>query len=390
MDNDNIVDITDIFRISHSPLIVSLQDSDLSRLDAIKRWWQQRSIPVTRDNLRKGLDNLGYAVDGPLSPPLFLLRYNYGLSLSDQYWLKPVGSSLEWKDINYFTNGFSDDVGTALFENQKVIAPDLNSPCNSLNGWLKKKWITIDNESYLIKGSSVYGQEACNEVIASEVCRLLGIPHISYSLFLSTHNNTYSICRNGIDENTELITASEIKYALSQSANSNYEHYCLCCESLNIPDYKTSLEDMIVVDYIMCNQDRHYGNFGAVRNVETLKYEGFFPVFDTGSSLRYDTPKDEIDVSLDVSSLPFESFHSEQIKLVNGKERYDLTKLRSIPEFASEVFSQSSGFKQSRSEIITEVLRTRISMLDKALCKGYTQGASLNSSVIRNSHGRGR
>ena len=37
-----------------------------------------------------------------------------GLSLSDQYWMKPAESNLEWKDINFFENSFSDDVGNIL------------------------------------------------------------------------------------------------------------------------------------------------------------------------------------------------------------------------------------------------------------------------------------
>ncbi len=31
------------------------------------------------------------------------------LSLSDQYWLNPVDQPLDWKDINFYDNAFSDD-----------------------------------------------------------------------------------------------------------------------------------------------------------------------------------------------------------------------------------------------------------------------------------------
>ena len=44
-----------------------------------------------------------------------LLNKSYGLSLSDQYWIKEKGSSLEWAEINFFENAFSRDIGDILF-----------------------------------------------------------------------------------------------------------------------------------------------------------------------------------------------------------------------------------------------------------------------------------
>lgn len=35
----------------------------------------------------------------------------------------------------------------------------------------------------------------------------------------------------------------------------------------------------MVFDYLMANADRHFGNFGAVRNVNTLEWIGLAPVF---------------------------------------------------------------------------------------------------------------
>ena len=45
---------------------------------------------------------------------------------------------------------------------------------------------------------------------------------------------------------------------------------------------------MIVVDYIVANEDRHLNNFGLVREAESLKWLGAAPIFDSGSSFGYD------------------------------------------------------------------------------------------------------
>ena len=38
-----------------------------------------------------------------------------GLSLSDQYWVTPCDAPQNWRDVNFYENDFSDDVGRALF-----------------------------------------------------------------------------------------------------------------------------------------------------------------------------------------------------------------------------------------------------------------------------------
>jgi hypothetical protein len=43
---------------------------------------------------------------------------------------------------------------------------------------------------------------------------------------------------------------------------------------------------MIAADHILGNDDRHLGNFGFIRDVETAGITGFAPLFDSGSSYR--------------------------------------------------------------------------------------------------------
>lgn len=75
----------------------------------LNEWWFGRSIPASRLGIRTALEKLSIQHSEQL-----LLRC-YGLSLSDQYWMKPVDSELQWKNINFFDNDFSDDVGNILF-----------------------------------------------------------------------------------------------------------------------------------------------------------------------------------------------------------------------------------------------------------------------------------
>ena len=82
---------------------------------------------------------------------------------------------MNWKKINFFENVFSDDIGDVLFgKTEKTKAFDFNSPDNTSDGCLKKRWKIIDGKRCLIKGGSgLERQQPFNEVIASTIEILL-------------------------------------------------------------------------------------------------------------------------------------------------------------------------------------------------------------------------
>ena len=58
------------------------------------------------------------------------------------------------------------------------------------------------------------------------------------------------------------------------------DYYC----SLG-PDYKKALRDMLVYDAVICNTDRHFGNFGLLIDSITNQIMAPAPLFDHGNSL---------------------------------------------------------------------------------------------------------
>ncbi len=363
-----------VYNPEYAPFSINIDDNFVDR-SSVTRWLKHRAIPTSRDNLRQGLSNLSYT-DATTDS---LLLKCHALSLSDQYWLCPKDSNISWRDINFFTNPFSDDVGLALFDNIKIDTPNLVSPCNSSAGWLRKKWIISDGKRYLLKGSSdVAQQEAYNEVIAGKVCELLEIPHVEYTLNFSDWK-AYSLCEDFITIDTELISAEALYHKKPLNKNeSKYEHFCRMCEEYGVKDFSARLDEMIVLDFIMANQDRHMGNFGVIRDVNTLEMIGFAPIFDTGTSLRYDTPTSEIQISLDIESQPFASFHNKQVKLVQYPERFDLSALNELPQFAYNIFSLGNTIDKQRADILCDVLETRIEMLEGLFQKRLRKTALLD------------
>lgn len=340
----------------------------LSQSD-LNRWWTKRSIPASRSGIDKALRILN------LRMPQELLTKCFGLSLSDQYWVKPEGMKENWEDINFFDNEFSEDVGNILFGSKlKSDSLDMMSPDCTADGYLKKKWKIIDGERCLVKGGANFFQEPFNEVIASIIAETLNIPHAEYKLAYEGKNHMpVCVCADFITRDTELITASSINRVLPyEDGESKYIHFTRCCEHLSIPEWQKSLDEMLTLDYIVANQDRHMGNFGALRNTDTLEYIGFAPIFDCGTSLRYDTPTVYIDTDINVESQPFSSFLDEQIKLVKRPERFDLTSLDGVTEKIKAIFDDeraSAYIDEKRQAKIIEVIDRRIQALEIAFTK---------------------
>jgi hypothetical protein len=126
------------------------------------------------------------------------------------------------------------------------------------------------------------------------------------------------------------------------------------------------MDEMLVLDYIIANQDRHFGNFGFIRDVNTLEFLDFAPIFDCGTSLRYDTPTKYIDITLDVESQPFLDTHTQQITLVNDWSKFKLSKLDGISNWIHNFLTSgvnSIFIDEERSEKLATLVEHRIDTL---------------------------
>ena len=194
----------------------------------------------------------------------------------------------------------------------------LISPDNTSDGQLIKKWKIADGKRVLIKGgSNPYQQGPLCEVIASGIAERLCIPHTKYTL-LWEHEKPFSVCQDFITSETELVSAYQIMQSRKKpNALSDYEFYLSCAEQLGVKNIREQTEKMIVLDFLIGNEDRHFNNFGLIRNAVTLEWIGVAPIFDCGTSLWYNTQESLIKpLSPNLPAKPFKKTHREQIKLV--------------------------------------------------------------------------
>lgn len=353
--------IESVMSAEHLPVGVPVKGGIADRHE-LNKWWADRSIPASRSGVREALETLN------LTDTKILLIRCFGLSLSDQYWICPEGAGLTWEKINFFDNPFSDDMGDVLFGKPKINEDfDFSSPDNTSDGYLKKRWKIINGKRCLIKGgSNLERQQPFNEVIASKIMDRLGIYHAPYSIIWED-DEPYSVCEDFVTRDTELISAWRIMQTQKKdNSTSVYQHFVNCCKSLGAPDVVPALDRMIVLDYIIANEDRHLNNFGLLRNAETLEWLGFAPIYDSGSSLGYNSLLSQIHTEKNITCKPFKRRHNEQIKLVTSFDWIDFSKLSDAGDMVREVFSDPQAtelISENRKEAIAQMVERHIESL---------------------------
>jgi hypothetical protein len=325
-----------------------------------------------------------------LSSTRSLLPKCYGLSLSDQYWICPDRSNLTWDKINFFNNPFSDDIGDILFgEARKKDPLDSLSPDSTSDGNLQKRWKIIDGKRCLIKGgSNPYRQQPLNEVIATEIMQRLDIPCVPYSVIWNK-GAPYSVCEDFVNERTELVPAWRIiKTEKQRSDTSLFQHFLNCSDRLGIPGVREFLDEMIVLDYIIANEDRHLNNFGAIRDAETLEWLGMAPIYDSGSSLGYDRTASLMFDERATVCKPFKKHHEDQLKLVSSLDWINFDALSDVKELIVKTLSEDNAkayIDDARIEMITYLTGRRIKNLETlAMTKDRVQTIDQNGEVEKN------
>ena len=363
--------IIEVKNIDYAPYIVLnyYKKDDINNIAFrvnLSEWFKNRGIPSWRDKLDLLLHRLG------VSTPSELLDKSFGLSLSDQYWLKPFDSDIRYEDINFFDHDFdySEFLEASLSLNSSIITSEnsLRTPNNTTDGMLKKAWIIENNVRYLLKGG--YKSEILqpfNEVLATMICNRLNFDHVTYTI--DTYKDTVvSKCPCFINKDTEFITARQIINSEKRNnSRGDYENFITILENHGIKDARLKLENMYILDFLIMNEDRHLNNFGIIRDVNTLKWLDVAPIFDNGQSLNINY-YDEKEVVIAGNGRffyeikPFE----EIIKVVIDINRIDISKLDGlVDEFSTLLhqYQELTHISDNRINKLCLLLQSRINKL---------------------------
>ena len=251
----------------------------------IERWMDKRAISGKRSSLKR----------------LPIIKWSNGyphfLSMSDQYWIRKEDDFIPWEKVNFYDNQYSCIIGqvSASFnrmELKSLLLPQ-DSPDLCTNGLQDKMWKRIGKDNFLLKWTSEEDAQAIlSEVLASEVLEKINLlPTVHYDLTIENYR-LCTRCKNFVGAEEEFVPAWHVYRAYQNlhpescknGAEDVYKVLMQASEYFEIPDVEKYVDNMIISDRVIANFDRHLGNFGFMRNIETGEYTQPAPLFDFGNA----------------------------------------------------------------------------------------------------------
>lgn len=247
--------------------------------EGVLKWLERRVIPKNRTFVSEILN-------------AFHLNHNdtkgiidvcKGLSLNDSYWIVPESFKGTFAQYNLYQNRFSEMLALVAYTGAGY-SPEVFSisPEFTTNGMLPKAWRKIEQDGiYLYKGgtagASNTGREPYCEYYASQIAKTMKLNAVHYDLE-NWKGITASKCAIFTDINTSYIPIGRL--VTNGGIAKCLEYY----DALG-DEFGEQIRSMLVFDALIYNEDRHFGNFGVLRDNHSGKIIAPAPIFDNGLSL---------------------------------------------------------------------------------------------------------
>lgn len=312
-----------------------------ANIEKIRKWWELRAIPNSRFN--KQTINCNNA-------KVYLAK-NLGLSITDTYWIKPVEVNLSFDDVK-LTNSKSP------FD-----------PNASLDGQMKKHWdLTKKTQTLVKKSSNYFGQQCINEVFATMLHerQCTAIPFVKYSAFKMEDFGIKCRCLAFTSEHIEFVSAHEVlESQKTRNEQSLYDKFISICESNNI-DVRDFMDYQIMTDFIINNTDRHFLNFGVLRDTSTMKLIGPAPIFDSGNSMFFNDDGKVVHTRVSILKQQISDFYKIEERILKKVKNHNLVNADLLPT-PSEVkeFYSNTGIPEEKSSVISKNYEIKLQLFSE-------------------------
>lgn len=296
--------------------------------EGLARWLKHRTIPKNRAYVHSFLSKCGLNLNRPMN----IIKVSKGLSLNDCYWIVEEGFDGTFEKLNLYDNRFSQVLALIAFTGYgSSIRTSLAScPEFTTNGMLPKCWRRTDGVIKLYKGGTSgfpnTGNEPYSEYYAAQVAKTLSIDAIEYGLS-KWKGELCSTCELFTSKDYSFLPVGRVVTAGGMKAVSEY-YQMLGAK------YRDALHDMFVLDAVICNVDRHFGNFGFLVENKTNKIAAPAPLFDHGNALFNFAGADDLESEQTLTAyadtlLPcvYDDFFGTAKKVLTAKHREGLRHL---------------------------------------------------------------
>ena len=234
-------------------------------------WLETRAIDSHRANSRLLKKALRLAEKDDVST---VVHVN-GATITDNYWIREIGSELTYRDVKFSDDYFSNLAlkGTYDSFNRAANSKRTKTPELTNVGSFEKCWKLRDGKWWMYKKAS--HDEMFSELFVYELGKALGMNMAVYER------------GEGFIKSLDFTNAAAVNFEPASTFMGDNEDYSdvvnalhrLCPEA--IPEYI----QLIFMDTICANPDRHTNNFGLLRDTQTGELIGFAPNYDNNMAL---------------------------------------------------------------------------------------------------------
>lgn len=243
--------------------------------DDFSDWLRDRVLPLQREHAKDLLNGLGLSQQDRKSVALACK----GLSLIDCYWVRK-GEEDKWANVNLFDNKFSEAVGRLAFTGSSKISVrgKFHTPELTGQGAYAKCWKEVDGKLYLYKSNTPTGFESEAEYAVSNLLEAAGIPHVTYEL-LEHEGRIASRCETLTNHDVMIVPAANVCAFFMNQKRDWVEQVKMY--------WREEFYQMLVIDYIIDNKDRHFFNWGFYFKSDTGEVLGLHPLFDHNCAMQF-------------------------------------------------------------------------------------------------------
>ena len=261
-------------------------DDRVNNLNNFYYWCSSRVLTLDRKYAKEILRAIG-AQQSVTDKDRAMIAVSYhGLTLTDVYWIRAAGEKVKFNDLNLYNHSLSEafaDISLRgkdiTLQNSELLAvKDVAGDVGTL-GVAPKAWIRQEGEFYLLKDGDERDVEA--ELLASKIVGCFDIDYVSYE-----------------EDSFDGLRVSKCKIITSKDRSIvPYEFIDVYCTNREINKHEFVLKKdsysyymMNIIDYLIGNTDRHWGNWGFFVDNSTNKLQGLHSLMDFNISfLVYDS-----------------------------------------------------------------------------------------------------
>lgn len=243
----------------------------LKRINNAEMWLESRAIDSHRANSRLLKKALRLAERDDIST---VVHVN-GATITDNYWVRPIGSALTYDDVKFDNDFFSNLAlkGTYDSFNKAAMSKRSKTPELTNIGSFEKCWKLREGKWWMYKKAN--HAELFSELFIYELGKALEMNMAHYER------------GDGVVKSLNFTDSDKVNFEAASTFMGDNEDYLAVIKILEriCPEAIEDYVKMIFLDTVTANPDRHTNNFGLLRDTETGKFIGLAPNFDNNMAL---------------------------------------------------------------------------------------------------------